>query len=68
MPRRRKINPTGIRLLTVAQIAELYHFHPNTIRRWIAEDGLRNYRPRSRGKIFIREDDLIDFLIKTYGI
>ena len=64
MARKRKRNPT--QLYSVTQISELFDFHPNTIRRWIHEDELRYYRKGGRGKIYIREDDIKDFLAKFY--
>ena len=67
MPMKKRTNPTSISLLSVAEIQQRYHFHPNTIRAWVNVDGLRCYHG-PRKKIFIREDDLVDFLIKNYAI
>lgn len=66
MGRKRRRNP--IRLYSVTEIGQLFGFHPNTIRLWIHRDGLRHYR-KGRGPggtIYIREDDLKDFLAKFY--
>ena len=60
MPRKRK-NPIRVRLLSVDEIREQYHVHPNTIRSWIHRDGLRHYRKGPGGKFLIREDDLNRF-------
>ena len=66
MRRKRRRNP--IRLYSVTEISQLFGFHPNTIRLWIHRDGLRHYR-KGRGPggtIFIKQDDLEDFLTKFY--
>ena len=62
--KRRKLNP--VQLWSVAEIAERYRFHPNTVRAWVHRDGLRYYRKGRGGKILIREDDLLDFLVRAY--
>lgn len=64
MVRRRRRNP--LRLYSVREISEQFAFHPNTIRLWIHRDGLRHYRKGPGGKIYIREDDLRDFLARYY--
>jgi len=66
MARRKRINPAW--LLSVEEIAERYDFHPNTIRAWVNQDNLRHYRKGQGGKIFIREDDVKDFIAKTYDV
>ena len=68
--RNRAKNPLsiGIKMLSVEQISERYHFHPNTIRSWVNLDELRHYRSVPGRKILVREDDLIDFLIRNYGL
>jgi excisionase family DNA binding protein len=63
--RKKRINPP-VRLLGVQEIAIRYGFHPNTIRRWTNEDGLRHYRSVPGRKILVREDDLTDFLMSNY--
>ena len=67
--RRRRVHRNPVVLLSVADIAERFQFHPNTIRSWLRE-GLRAYRGGrgpGGGKIYVREDDLLDFLARTYG-
>jgi excisionase family DNA binding protein len=64
MSKRRRRNP--IKMMSVEEISKQYHFHPNSVRRWIHHDGLRNYRKGRGGKIFIREDDLKEFFAKNY--
>ena len=67
MPRRRRTkNP--IPLYSVRDISLRYEFHPNTVRAWVHRDGLRCYRKGREGKIYIREDDLLDFLAKFYEL
>jgi len=67
MVRKRKINPISIRLLSVQDVATKFKFHPNTIYKWVNEDNLRCYRG-PRDKIFLREDDVVDFLLRIYGV
>jgi len=64
MVRKRRKNP--LRLYSVGEISEQFGFHPNTIRLWIHRDKLRHYRKGRGGKIYIREDDLRDFLARCY--
>ena len=56
----------GISWLTVDQISEQYHFHPNTVRNWVNRDGLRCVRHGKGGKIFIQKEVLEDFLRQWY--
>lgn len=53
-------------MYSVDDINEKYNFHPNTIRAWVHRDGLRHYRKGRGDKIYIREDDLKDFLATFY--
>jgi excisionase family DNA binding protein len=64
MLRRKRVNPVW--LLSVEEIAAKYDFHPNTIRAWVNQDHLRHFRKGRGGKIFIREDDVKDFITKNY--
>jgi excisionase family DNA binding protein len=67
-PRRRKnvVPPSTIKLLSVREIARRYGFHENTVRRWVAEDGLRAIRYGPGNKIYIAERDLEKFYKKYY--
>lgn len=62
--RRRNVIP----LWSVNDIREQYGFHPNTVRAWVHRDGLRHYRKGPGGKIYFREDDLLDFITKVYEV
>jgi excisionase family DNA binding protein len=44
-------------MLTIGEVSQLLHIHPNTIRRWVDEGVVRAYRigPR-RDRRFKRED------------
>ena len=67
MGRKRRKNP--VQLYSVSEISQLFGFHANTVRLWIHRDGLRHYRKGrgpAGGTIYIREDDLKDFLAKFY--
>ena len=64
MTRRKQVNPVW--LLSVEDVARLYDFHPNTIRSWVNEDHLHHYRKGRGGKIYIREDDVRDFIARNY--
>jgi len=64
MNRKRRKSP--IKSLSINEITELFEFHPNTIRLWVRRDGLCSYRKGRGNKIYIREDDLKDFLAKFY--
>jgi len=66
MPKRIRRNPAN--LLSVTQVSEKFDFHPNTVRAWISRDGLRCYRKGPLGKIFLREDDVVDFIANHYEI
>ena len=64
--KRRRRNP--LTFYSVTDIANKYHFHRNTIRAWIHRDGLRYYRRGPHGNIYIRADDLREFLGKYYDM
>ena len=63
---KRKRNP--VNLLSVEQIAKKYDFHPNTVRRWVHVDGLVCYRKGRGRKMWFKQADLEDFLLKTYQL
>jgi excisionase family DNA binding protein len=66
MKRRKQVNPVW--LLSVEEVALQNHFHPNTVRAWVNQDNLRHYRKGRGGKIYIREDDVRDFIARNYDI
>ncbi|MFC1985433.1 helix-turn-helix domain-containing protein [Chloroflexota bacterium] len=55
-------------ILSVRYVARQYAFHPNTIRAWVNENGLRHYRKGRGGKIYIREDDVQDYIARNYKL
>ena len=63
---RKRVNPVW--LLSVGDVARQYDFHPNTIRAWVNEDGLRHYRKGRGGKIYLREDDVQDYIARNYKL
>lgn len=67
--RRRKRNQLVIRgknLLSVDAISKKYKFHPNTIRTWVNKDDLRHIRRGPGRKIYIRQDDVEQFVREWY--
>lgn len=67
--RRRKRNVgvgKVIRMLSVERISELYDFHPNTIRSWVKQDGLRHTKQGPGGKIYIRKEDVERYIKLWY--
>ena len=52
----------GVPLLSVESISAKYDFHPNTVRAWVTRDGLRHIRHGPGRKIFIRQDDVEQFI------
>jgi len=68
--RKRRLHPNPVSLLSVQEIARRFNFHPDTVRRWVHEDGLRCYRGGrgpGGGKMWLREDEVLDFLARVYG-
>lgn len=57
---------SAIPMLSVREIAKKYHFHENTVRRWINADALRCRRYGPGNKIFIAEKDVEKFIKKYY--
>lgn len=49
-------------------VSRLYGFHPHTVRAWVNEDGLRHYRKGRGGKIYLREDDVRDYIARNYEL
>ena len=50
------------RLLTVAEVSEMLHVHPNTLRRWADEGKIAAYRITNRGDRRFRPSDVNQFL------
>ena len=51
-------------LLTITEVSELLHVHPNTLRRWSEEGRIISYRINSRGDRRFKPGDVQDFLKK----
>ncbi len=51
-------------LLTITEVSELLHVHPNTLRRWSEEGRIVSYRINSRGDRRFKPDDVQNFLKK----
>ena len=52
----------GREFLTVTEVAQLLHVHPNTVRRWANQGLLRVYRVGPRGDRRFRAEDVARFL------
>ena len=50
------------RKLTVAEVTELIHIHPNTLRRWSEQGLITAYRINSRGDRRYKKSDIDQFL------
>ena len=51
-------------LLSVNQVASIFHIHPNTLRRWSDQGMIRSFRLNSRGDRRYRRFDVYHFLPK----
>jgi excisionase family DNA binding protein len=49
-------------MLTISEVAQLLHVHPNTLRRWSNKGRIRSYRINPRGDRRYRLRDIEDFL------
>jgi excisionase family DNA binding protein len=49
-------------MLTVREVARLFHIHPNTLRRWSNDGRIRAYRITSRGDRRFRRDEIARFM------
>jgi len=57
-----------VSMLSVKQISEKYDFHVNTVRLWVNRDNLRAVKHGPGGKLFIRQDDVEEFISTWYNI
>jgi excisionase family DNA binding protein len=49
-------------MLTVREVARLFHIHPNTLRRWSNDGRIRAYRITSRGDRRFKREEIGRFL------
>ena len=49
-------------MLTVKEVAQLLHIHPNTLRRWSNKGRIRAYRITPRGDRRFRREEIVRFL------
>ena len=49
-------------MLTVREVAELLHVHPNTLRRWSNKGRIRAYRITPRGDRRFKREEIVRFL------
>jgi excisionase family DNA binding protein len=50
------------KMLTVSEVAEILHIHPNTLRRWSDEGKITSYCITTRGDRRYRKSDIDNFL------
>ena len=49
-------------MLTVREVARLFHIHPNTLRRWSNNGRIKAYRITSRGDRRYKREEIVQFL------
>jgi excisionase family DNA binding protein len=49
-------------MLTVREVARLFHIHPNTLRRWSRKGRIRAYRINARGDRRFKREEIAQFL------
>jgi excisionase family DNA binding protein len=49
-------------MLTVREVAQLFHIHPNTLRRWSNNGRIRAYRITPRGDRRFKREEIVRFL------
>ena len=54
-------------MLTVREVAQLLHIHPNTLRRWSNNGRIRAYRITSRGDRRFKREEIVRFLAELNG-
>ena len=53
------------KMMTVSEVSELLHIHPNTLRRWTEQGKLISYRITARGDRRFRRGDIMRFLLES---
>jgi excisionase family DNA binding protein len=54
-------------MLTVREVARLFHIHPNTLRRWSNDGRIKAYRITPRGDRRFRREEITRFLAELNG-
>ena len=54
-------------MLTLREVAELLHIHPNTLRRWSNNGRIRAYRITPRGDRRFKREEIAHFLAELNG-
>jgi len=52
-------------MMTVRQVAQLLHVHPNTLRRWCNNGRIKAYRITARGDRRFKREDVARFLAES---
>jgi excisionase family DNA binding protein len=51
-------------MLTVREVAQLLHIHPNTLRRWTNNGTIKAYRITRRGDRRFKREEIVRFLVE----
>jgi len=54
-------------MLTVREVARLFHIHPNTLRRWANDGRIKAYRITPRGDRRFKREEIVRFLAELNG-
>ena len=54
-------------MLTLREVADLLHIHPNTLRRWSNNGRIRAYRITPRGDRRFKREEIVRFLAELNG-